>query len=170
MSDVQEFWFVARTRKDQELTIRESLEKFGIEHFIPTHTVIRQLKYRKKRVEVPLIRNMVFIKATKEKAMALPNEYGLQIFYIRDYISHQTLVVPNKQMEDFMFVMDLAPDKVTFDDSDLKPGVKVQVVKGNLCGVEGEFAALANHAYVMIRIPQVLSVSVKIPKSYLRLL
>jgi len=170
MSEIQEYWFAARTRKDQELTIRNSLVKMGIKHFLPTQTVIRQLKYRKKRVEVPIIRNLIFIQATKETALSLPNDHGIQVFFLRDYISHKTLIVPNKQMEDFMFVMDTDPEAVTFDDSELVPKAKVQIVKGKFCGVEGEFAALANKAYVIIRMPNVLSVNIRVPKSYIRLI
>ncbi len=170
MPEKQEFWFVARTRKDQELTIRNALRKSEIKNFLPTQTVIRELKYRKKRIEVPIIRNLIFIYATKDKAMEIPNEYGIQVFYIRDYITHRTLIVPDKQMKDFMFVMDVSSDKITFDDNELKPGVKVQIIKGNLCGVEGEFAARANKTYVMIRIPQVLSVNIQVPKSHLRII
>ena len=47
-------------------------------------------------------------------------------------------------MEDFKFVMDLAPENVTFDDLPLTVGTKVQVVKGEFCGIEGELSSLAN--------------------------
>lgn len=47
MSEQQEYWFAARTRKDQEFAIRNSLEKLNVECFMPTQFVIRQLKYRK---------------------------------------------------------------------------------------------------------------------------
>lgn len=33
MSQQQEYWFAARTRKDQELTTRDALEKIGVEYF-----------------------------------------------------------------------------------------------------------------------------------------
>ena len=56
MSQQQEYWFAARTRKDQELTTRDALEKIGVEYFLPTQFVIRQLKYRRRRVEVPVKR------------------------------------------------------------------------------------------------------------------
>lgn len=44
------------------------------------------------------------------------------------------------------------------------------VVKGDFCGVEGELASEANKTYVVIRIAGVLSASVKVPKSYLRVI
>ena len=48
MSEQQEYWFAARTKKDQEFSVRNALEKLGIEYFLPTQFVIRQLKYRRR--------------------------------------------------------------------------------------------------------------------------
>lgn len=80
------------------------------------------------------------------------------------------LVVPDKQMEDFMFVMDLNPDGVCFDIEPLTVGRKVKVIKGELSGVEGEVATESNRTYVVIRITGVLVASVKVPKSYLKII
>ena len=161
MSEQQEYWFAARTKKDQEFSVRNALEKLGIEYFLPTQFVIRQLKYRRRRVEVPVIKNLIFVRTTKDRAWSITK---------KDLYTHTLLIVPNKQMEDFKFVMDLAPENVTFDDLPLTVGTKVQVVKGEFCGIEGELSSLANRTYVVIRIHGVLSASVKVPKSYLRIL
>lgn len=50
---------------------------------------------------------------------------------MKDLSTHSMLVVPDKQMQDFMFVMDLNPDGVSFDNEPLTIGKKVTVVKGN---------------------------------------
>lgn len=170
MSQQQEYWFAARTRKDQELTTRDALEKIGVEYFLPTQFVIRQLKYRRRRVEVPVIRNLIFVHATKEFACAIANEYGVRLFYMRDFDTKSMLIVPDKQMKDFMFVMNLDPAAVILNDDCFAVGTKVQVIKGDFCGVEGELDSLSNRTYVTIRIRGVLSASVKVPKSYLRIL
>lgn len=176
MIDTQKYWFAARTRDKQEFAIRNSLEKLKVEEnldidcYLPTRSVITQLKYRRKRSEVPVIRNLIFVRATKQTACDLSNVYGVQLFYMKDLLSHSMLVVPNKQMEDFMFVMDLNPDGVSFDNEPLVVGHKVKVVKGDFCGIEGEVATEANKTYVVIRIKGILSASVKVPKSYLKII
>ena len=86
-----------------------------IDYYLPTRIVISQLKYRRKRSEVPVIRNLIFICATKQVACDISNVYSAQLFYMKDLSTHSMLIVPNKQMEDFMFVMDLNPDGVSFD-------------------------------------------------------
>lgn len=169
MADTQEFWFVARTRKNQELSVRDSLKKMNVETFLPTHVVVRQLKYRRKRVEVPVIRNMIFVRATKEFACSIANDYSIPLFYIKDLTTRSMLVVPDRQMQDFMFVMDKDPAGLRYEeDITFLPGEKVQVVKGEFCGIEGEMVSEANKTYVVIRIPQLLSVSVRVRKGWLK--
>ena len=174
MSEQQQYWFAARTRDKQDFVIRDSLEKLradiNIEYYLPTQFVIRQLKYRRKCVEVPVIRNLIFVRATKQDACDLSNKYGVQLYYIKDFVTRAMLIVPDKQMEDFKQIMDLNPDNISFDNEVLTVGSKVRVMKGDLCGVEGELALEANKTYVIIRIEGVLTASVKVAKSYLKVI
>ena len=174
MSEQQQYWFAARTRDKQEFVIRDSLEKLradiNIEYYLPTQFVIRQLKYRRKCVEVPVIRNLIFVRATKQDACDLSNKYGVQLYYIKDFVTRAMLIVPDKQMEDFKQIIDLNPDNISFDNEVLTVGSKVRVMKGDLCGVEGELALEANKTYVIIRIEGVLTASVKVAKSYLKVI
>lgn len=168
MAEQQELWYAARTRKDQELSVRDALIKLDVEYFLPTQTVVRQLKYRKKKVEVPIIRNLIFVRATKERACAITNDYGVQLFYMKDVHTRSMLIVPDRQMNDFMFVMNTDPTAASFDAEPLEVGEKVEVVKGELIGIRGELIHIANRSYVLIRIPGVVSVTIRIPKSYLK--
>lgn len=167
MLDEQEFWYVARTRANQELGLRNSFIKYEITHYLPTHMVTRRLSDRVKRVEVPVINNLIFIKTTKQKAFSIVKDYSLKISYIRDFETNALLVVPEKQMADFMFVMDLSPESIQQCTADFVPGDKVKVIKGPLAGIEGELVRIDGKTHVMLRIKQVLAISVKVPKSYL---
>ena len=147
MIEHKSFWFAARTKNNQVLTTRTVLEKLNIEYYLPTQFTVRILRDRRRNVEVPMIQNLM-----------------------RDFCTHQMLVVPDKQMEDFMLVMNLMPDKVCFENKQLTLGAPVQIIKGELCGIEGEVASMGNHTYVVIRMQGVLSASIRVPRSYLRLL
>ena len=172
----QKHWFAARTRDKQEFAVRKSLdklkseEKLDLDYYLPTRFVISQLKYRRKRSEVPVIRNLVFVHSTKQTACDISNIYNVPLFYMKDLSTHSMLVVPDKQMEDFMFVMDLNPDGVSLNSEILTVGHKVKVIKGELSGIEGEVAIEANKTYVVIRIKDLLTASVKVPKSYLKII
>ncbi len=172
----QKYWFAARTRDKQEFAVRKSLDKLkseenlDIDYYLPTRIVISQLKYRRKRSEVPAIRNLIFIYATKQTACDLSNVYSVRLYYMKDLFTHSMLVVPNKQMKDFMVIMDLNPDGVSFDSEPFAIGNKVKVIKGDFSGIEGEVVTEANKTYVVIRIKGVLVASVKVPKSYLKII
>lgn len=145
-------------------------ENIDIAYYLPTKVVVRELKYRKKKCEVPVIRNMIFIQATKQIACDISNVYGAQLFYMKDLQTRSMLVVPDKQMDDFMFVMDLNPEGICFDNENLAIGHKVKVVKGDFMGVEGEVATQANKTYVILRVRDILSASIRVPKSYLKII
>ena len=167
MTDNQEQWFAARTRANQELGLRDFLKKLEITHYLPTHIVTRRISDRVKRVEVPVINNLIFIRTTKQQAFALVKDYALKLHYIKDPETGSLLIVPDKQMENFIFLMDLSPDSIRQCSETYAPGDKVRIIKGNLAGVEGEMVRVEGKTHVILRIPQVLVVSVKVPKSYL---
>ena len=98
------------------------------------------------------------------------NDDCVALFYMKYLSTHGMLVVPDKQMDDFRFMMDLSPDGVSFDDASLTMGSRVKVVKGELSGVEGEVGTVSNRTYVVIRIRGVLTASVKLPRSYLKII
>lgn len=177
MVETQKYWFAARTLSKQEFAVKKRIEKLNLEEesidaecYLPTRTVISQLKYRRKRSVVPVVRGLVFIHATKKSACDIHNVYGVQVFYMKDLSTHSMLVVPDKQMQDFMFVMDLNPEAVCIDNEPLTVGKKVTVIKGEFSGIEGEIATEAGKTYVVIRITGVLAASIKIPKSYLKII
>ena len=162
-------WFAARTRKGQELAIREALKKLEIDHFLPTRTETRQLKYRKKKVETPLIRNIIFIHATKQQACDIPNLHGIKLFYIISLQTRKMLVVPDKQMQDFIYLTTLSPDNLLIsEEKQLTVGTKVKVTKGNLAGIEGTLTTIDNNTYVTLSLKGILTATVKVPKSYLK--
>lgn len=164
-------WFAARTRKGQELAVREALDKLDVENFLPTKIETRQLKYRKKRVEIPLIRNLIFIHATKQQACDIPNLYGVKLFYIISLETRKMLVVPDKQMRDFIFLTSLAPDGLSIsEEQQFAVGTKVQVMKGSLAGIEGMLTTIENSTYVTLAIKGILTATVKVPKSYLKVI
>lgn len=167
MSENQENWFAARTRANQELGLRSALKMLDINHYLPTHFVTRRISDRVKRIEVPVINNLIFVRTTKQQAFSLVKDYALKLHYIKDSETGSLLVVPDKQMEDFMFVLDLSPESILHSSEMYVPGDKVRIIKGELAGVEGEMIRVEGKTHVLLRIPQVLVVSIKVPRAYL---
>ena len=61
-------------------------------------------------------------------------------------------MVPDKQMQDFMFLLDFSTGSVEVLNKGIKRGDRVRVIKGPLLGLEGELVRLKNHKRVIIRL------------------
>lgn len=168
--DDEKYWYAAYTRVNQEMSIKKKLDALNVENYLPLQEVVRQEPEGRKKVRELLVRGLIFLRTDRRTSFVLLNDYSLNIVYIRDRETRRSLIIPDKQMKDFMFVMNLDPAAVILNDDCFAVGTKVQVIKGDFCGVEGELASLSNRTYVTIRIRGVLSASVKVPKSYLRIL
>lgn len=65
MVETQKYWFAARTLSKQEFAVKKRIENLNLEEgidvecYLPTRTVISQLKYRRKRNVVPVARGLI---------------------------------------------------------------------------------------------------------------
>jgi upaY len=161
-------WYVAYTRVNQEVLIKKKLDELGIENFLPLEEQVRDTPFGRKTIRVLLIHGMIFIHTDKATSFSLINEYSLNIVYLKDIEGRHSLVVPDKQMEDFMFLLDFSPDGIEILNKDLKRGDRVRVIKGPLQGLTGELVRLRGHKRVVIRLDGVVSIATSyIPGSFL---
>ena len=111
---------------------------------------------------------MIFIRTDKATSFSLLNDHLLNIVYLKDREERRSLIIPDKQMEDFMFLLDFSTDGVEVLNKDLKRGDRVRVIKGPLSGLEGELVRLKGHKRVVIRLDGVASIATSyIPSSFL---
>ena len=159
-------WYVAHTRVNQELWIKKKLDELGIENFLPQEEQVRETPLGRKTIRVLLIHGMIFIHTDKATSFSLIN--GLNILYLKDIEGRHSLIVPDKQMHDFMFLLDFSPSGVEVLNKNLKRGDRVRVIKGPLQGLEGELVRLMGHKRVVIRLEGVVSIATSyIPGSFL---
>ena len=85
--------------------------------------------------------------------------YGLPLVLYLLFLAHD---VPEKQMEDFMRVLE-EPDAVCTDIPYAK-GDRVKVIRGALRGVEGEIAETPDGAFLIVRVSTLLCAKVRIPR------
>lgn len=111
---------------------------------------------------------MTFIRTDKATSFSLLNDHMLNVVYLKDREGRHSLIIPDKQMEDFMFLLDFSTDGVEVLNKDLKRGDRVRVIKGPLLGLEGELVRLKGHKRVVIRLDGVASIATSyIPSSFL---
>ena len=167
LSDNELHWYVANTCR-QEKKIKQRLDSMGIENFIPFQQIARKIHGVDKLIEVPVIPNLVFIHTTLKTCMSLIQEYAFDMRYLRDRETGNFLIVPDKQMNDFMFLLDFSKEMVEVVNENLKKGDKVRVKKGDFAGIEGELIRVKGHKRVVVRLEGVVSLATAyIPGSFL---
>ena len=167
LSDSELHWYVANTCR-QEKKIKQRLDSMGIENFIPFQQIARKIHGVDKLIEVPVIPNLVFIHTTFKSCMSLIPEYAFDMRYLRDRETGNFLIVPDKQMNDFMFLLDFSKEMVEVVNENLKKGDKVRVIKGDFAGIEGELIRVKGHKRVVVRLEGVVSLATAyIPGSFL---
>lgn len=160
-------WFVARTRRGQELAIRDRLDLYGIRNFVPVCQTLKVRNGRKIKAVAPLIPSMVFLYTTKETACALANGRDLQVFYIIDRMTNRMLVVPDRQMEDFIRVVSGEPGSVEMTPYTPLVGENVRIVSGSLAGVEGKVLSVEQDTYIVVSAGTLLSARIRVSPSSL---
>jgi len=164
-------WYAAKTKHQTEKKIKSRLAEMDIECFVPFHTLVVERNGKKIKQEKPLVPNLVFIYTDRQTALSLPNDTGIDIIYMRDLTTRQLLIIPDKQMEDFMFLHNFSPNAIRVMNTNLKKGDRVKVIKGEFSGIEGELIRIQGHKRVVIRLEGLFSLATTyIPKEFLELI
>lgn len=164
----QRRWYVAKSRNHSSVKIKELLVNSNIEHFLPLRKTTVERNGKEVTVLQPLALDLVFLHTDFKTALSLVNERGLPLTYMIDPLTHSLLVVPDKQMQDFMFLMDFSDKSVTFSTERLRKGDRVKVISGEFAGIEGELIRIKGHKRVVVRLEGILSlITTYIPKAYL---
>ena len=115
-------WYAAYTKINQELTIKKRLDHLAIENYLAMRDEVRETSFGKKNVRVILIPHLIFIRTDQTTAFSLLNEHGLNVVYLKDFETRHLLIVPDKQMRDFMFLLDFSKEMVEVVNENLKKG------------------------------------------------
>ena len=144
-------WYVAYVRLFHERKTAEKLAAMGIESFVPVREEIHQWSQRKKKVMRVLIPQMIFIHATpKERLEALTLASISHYMVLRG--EHTPAVIPDRQMQQFMFMVDYSEESIEMYNSPLQPGQSIKVIKGPLAGMEGELIEIEGKSKVIVRL------------------
>ena len=147
---------------------KENQAILGAVGYRPFRTVIKEKGGKKVKVEKPVIPNLIFIHSDYNTCLSLVNEYKLSMNYLLNLETRQLLVVPDKQMRDFMFLLDFSEDAVQVLNENLRQGDRVRVIKGEFAGIEGELIRIKGHKRVVVRLEGAFSLATTyIPGSYL---
>ncbi len=158
-------WHAAFTASRAEKKVRDRLVEQGVECFLPVQTVVRQWTYRKARVVVPVIAGLVFVRVSRQEQVKVLQTKGV-VAFLRLKGESGAAVIPDKQMENFRFLLDFSEEAVEMTNENIKAGDLITVVKGPLRGMEGELIRRKGVTKVLVRIEMLGCAMVNIPASF----
>nr|WP_223151733.1 UpxY family transcription antiterminator [Chitinophaga qingshengii] len=149
-------WFVAYTLPRTEKKVHSILNNMGVESFLPLQKEVRVWKDRRKKLEVPMFPNYIFVHSVPG------DRYGiLKIREVVRYISFEgkPATVSSELIEALRRVIDSQPE-VTGDPIYIS-GMAVRVEDGPFAGIEGLMIRKNGRSRLVIEI-QVLQRNVSI--------
>lgn len=163
MSATETYWFVGFTKPNHEKKVSEELDRLGVENYLAMQKVRRKWSNRIKVVDKLVMPRMIFIKTTYAQRIKLLELVYSLTSYMTTKGPHTPVVVPEKQMRDFRFMVDHTNADVLFEMRPLAPGDPVEIVNGTLTGIRGELVRIDGTKYVAIRLGELGSALVEIP-------
>lgn len=148
-------WFAIRVTYSRELMVKSYLDDCGIENYIPMHPAERTVKGIKRKILVPLIHNLIFIRTSARKLKLIKAGTDLPIRYIMNRENRQPVIIPERQMRDFMTVVDSQNEFVEIvvpQTADFSKGDPVRVTGGPFAGIEGRYIRHKGHSKVAVEI------------------
>lgn len=154
-------WFAIRVPYSRELKLKTRFDEKGIASFLPMHYIQNG---KGKKILVPAIHNLLFVNAAKEQIDQLRDElyYKLPFFYIIDRTKRKPVIVPEKQMQNFIAVAGTLDERLMYlsdIDSKLGRGDKVKVTGGVFEGVEGEILRIRRDRRVVVSVKGLVAVA-----------
>ena len=163
-----EHWYAMYVKMHHEKKTAEKLYKMGVEHYLPLQETVKQWSDRKKKVKEIVIPMIIFIKSDDktriEVLKSIPSVNGTMI----DKATHKPAIIRNEEMERFMFMLDYSENTVRFCSEPLKPGEKVEVIKGPLKGLKGELIDIDGKSQVSVRLKMLGCAMVEMPVGFLK--
>jgi transcription antitermination factor NusG len=144
-------WFVAYTMPRTEKKVAEGISARGIETFLPLYKVIRQWSDRKKRMELPLFPNYLFVKADEISRLGLFPIKGLIRFVS---VGQRPVTIKEEEIETIKRVIkeeyEIAPEQF------FSPGTPVKITRGQFAGLQGVVVRNNGRTRFVIRLHSIM--------------
>lgn len=155
-------WYAIRVTYHRELKVKEDLDARGITCFVP-------MQYRReerhgvmiKRL-VPSVHNLIFIHITPSRMKEYKATTDLPIRYMMNRETHKPIIVPSREMENFIKVAGTYEEKLIYlnpDPGDFAKGERVRIIGGMFAGAEGVFVRIKGDRRVLINIEGLVAVA-----------
>lgn len=165
--DVSE-WYALRVTYGRELKLDAELDELGIKHFLPLKTVHYNRKSDGKlmKKQVSAIPNLIFVYSTRTYIQELKQQLSatIPIRYFMDRTTREPLIVPKRQMEDFIRLAGDGDDNLIYlDNPDIifEKGQPVEVVYGPFAGIQGYVLRIRRDRKVVLVLNGLIAAAIK---------
>lgn len=153
-------WYALRLFTNRQEEVATALKGKGLEIFVPMeYADIEDRNHHRKHVLRPVVRNLLFIKKTKEEKdiRSLLSDIPYKMSVIRkDATSMEYYEIPGRQMLEFQTMCnpDLLMKKyLSEEQAKLKVGTPVLVTHGPLKGLKGKLVRSNKKYYLLKEVP-----------------
>jgi transcription antitermination factor NusG len=140
-------WHVAYTFPKAEKKVQIKLEKIGIEAYLPLQQVVRNWSDRRKKLEVPLFPNYIFVNISEKKRYD-----AFTVKEILRYVSFQGKVATVNDAVVNSLKCILKEKAEVHLESLPKPGSPVKITNGPFMGIEGILVRRSGKTNLIIQI------------------
>ncbi len=167
MKNFQNYWYVAITYRKERM-IKEELDKMNIKNFVPFREIMVERNGKKIKLTKLVIPGYVFIYTDRHNSIELTQKLNFSMRYLKEPHTYKPVTVPEKQMQDFMYLLTYPEEQTELVSCKLKRGDKVRIIKGDFAGIEGELIRMRGHKRVVVRLENVAALATTyIPASFL---
>ena len=176
--DNKTVWFAMSAPYRRELKAKENLATLGIESFVPMTKALVERGGVKKRQIIPAIHNLIFVHTTKEIIKSAKQSIDYLQYRTRPFNGkNQPIIVPNKEMEQFIAVSNARIEDITYiqpGEIDIEKGTKVRIHGGTFDGTEGIYIKLKGkrnrRVVVLIEGLAAVAINAEISPDYIEIL
>lgn len=155
MSNANRFWYVLQTSFHRELQIQLQLNRMRIRSFIPMHYEETTESGRRRIRRKPAVHNLIFVRISPVWLQKIKTAKLIPAKCMYDKTTQMPLIVPDKQMDDFIALTEGKFEDVLLIDpstEELERGDMVRITSGMFAGIEGEYIRYRSKNRVVVRI------------------
>ena len=168
-----------RVTYGREQSLKSFLDAVGVENFLPMKTAVSKVGHRIVKKRVPALSNLIFVRDTMEhitqmkqtRAEAEPLRYMVRRALDPQHECNEVIVVPDKQMDNFLLVAAGPEDEYTYLSPMELQGREqgmVKIVSGPFKGVEGVIKRIHGNKQVVVELEGVGGITIHfVPKNFM---
>lgn len=122
----------------------------GVEFYLPIQRVRRNWSDRIKITERMVLPRLIFVHTTLDYRIELLNQIPSMLGYMTTKGAYTPVVVPDRQLDLFRFMVEHAEENVFIETGPLHPGDHVRVKEGPLEGLECNLVEVDNRRCIAV--------------------